>query len=479
MLHRARSARASSLIGGVLLLVGLGLGGSIAVPQATEAAERTPDDELLHEIEFQLEADQVAGTDANGNDVDDGIDAWSEWVLAQLDVDDAEWPDRLNHAYTDPIAWYSLLLTASEVEHAEALFERWEGMGAFVSVERSRVMSIPITAAPETVDPAYFERSGEVVPKGLQRIGWVSPGTVQSGIAIIDTGVNVNHPDLNVQGGYNCVDRAADAGWGRDEHGHGTMMASIAAAEADSDGVVGVAPGAPIFAFQALSAEGSGSSASVMCAVNEAYFLAKEGYVSVLSLSLGGGGYIDECDGDDAMRNLFCRVAEIVPIVVSAGNSAADATSASPANYGDSVVAVGAWTDYDGQPGGFGLRPGDLCGPSLDDTPAYFSNWGTHVDVWSPGVCELAAYSDNAPGGDEEHQYARVSGTSPAAPFVAGAILNYVNANPDQGPETAIRQVLTFSREQVLGPDGTAAPLITGAEVPRWERPEDSPPGDD
>ena len=106
----------------------------------------------------------------------------------------------------------------------------------------------------------------QTLPTGINRIdGELSStqsgngsGDVDVDIAIIDTGINTTHPDLNVVGGTNCVGGSSF----NDDNGHGSHVAGIAAARDDANGVVGVAPGARVWAVKVLNAAGSGIRSS-------------------------------------------------------------------------------------------------------------------------------------------------------------------------------------------------------------------------
>ena len=92
---------------------------------------------------------------------------------------------------------------------------------------------------------------GEEVPTGVSRIGAVSAGMAHNassaGIAILDTGVDLDDPQLDARAGANCVNPGNEP---NDDNGHGTFVAGVAAARNDGSGVVGVAPGTPVWGRQ-------------------------------------------------------------------------------------------------------------------------------------------------------------------------------------------------------------------------------------
>ncbi|MDP9022087.1 MAG: S8 family serine peptidase, partial [Actinomycetota bacterium] len=136
---------------------------------------------------------------------------------------------------------------------------------------------------------------------------------------------------------------------------------------------------------------------------------------------------------DHVHRAVCAATAAGVTLVAAAGNDAEDAANYHPAAYPE-VIAVSALADSDGRPGGLGPPPACLAG-SLDDHLAFFSNFGSVVDIAAPGVCISSTY----PGG----RYATSSGTSFAAPLVAGAAALLKARNPSWSPQTIRQQLLT------------------------------------
>jgi len=260
---------------------------------------------------------------------------------------------------------------------------------------------------------AYIEEdqmvriSNDTVPPGIVRVGatvnskaLINTSNLESvnvDIAIIDTGIQLNHPDLNV---FRNVSYVAGARTGNDDNGHGTHCAGIAAARDNNAGVVGVAPGARLWAVKVLDRTGNGTISNVIRGVD--YVTANAASIEVANMSLGGG---NSATLNNAIAN---SVARGVVYVVAAGNSNLDAANSSPANS-PNVICVSAIVDTDGIPGGFG----PATGFGADDTFASFSNYGAVVDMAAPGVNILSTYIGSA--------YAQLSGTSMAAPHVAGA----------------------------------------------------------
>ncbi len=311
------------------------------------------------------------------------------------------------------------------------------------------------------------------IPTGVNRVNAeLNPTTLPAGgplgVAVIDTGIQLNHPELNVVGNVSFVRGKKN---GDDDNGHGTHVAGTIAARDNGTGVVGIAPGAPLYAVKVLNRNGSGFWSDVIKGVD--WVTANAGKIAVANMSLGGGGSDDGSCGNsngDALHKAICNsTAAGVVYCVAAGNSSADAKNSVPAAY-DEVITVSALADSDGQPNGTG--PATSYG--ADDTFASFSNFGADVDVISPGVSIRSTYLN---GG-----YATGSGTSMACPHVTGGVALWVakNGRPVTGnaKDPAVQAILAQISESVGAfpgdPDGipeamlnadTAAAGGTGSSV--------------
>jgi subtilisin family serine protease len=268
-------------------------------------------------------------------------------------------------------------------------------------------------------------------PTGVARIGAAKPVTLPGtstggagvGVAVIDTGIDLTHPDLTgVQSAANCVDHAKPAS---DDNGHGTHVAGTIAARDNDIGVIGVAPAANLWAIKSLDSAGAGSWSTVICGI--VWATNHPALVRVVNMSLEGSGTATPSNPDctngnsDALHYAICRATRVgITLVASAGNSSIDAAGTLPAAY-DEVIAVSALSDSDGRPGRLGRPPSCLSG-QRDDYFATFSNFGRVIDIAAPGVCILSTYKS---GG-----YATLSGTSMAAPHVSGAAALYIQTHP-------------------------------------------------
>ncbi|HEX4812530.1 MAG TPA: S8 family serine peptidase, partial [Nonomuraea sp.] len=257
----------------------------------------------------------------------------------------------------------------------------------------------------------------QTTPTGVQRIfGPSNPNLdidstddvrINVDVAVVDTGVDQTHPDLNVVARANCQTGVCVNNSGTDDNGHGSHVAGTVGAIDNTIGPVGVAPGARIHAVKVLNASGSGSLAGIAAGIN--YVVARASTIEVINLSLGCAG----CTSSAISTAITNAVNAGIVVVVAAGNSHLNASSFFPANHPD-VVTVSALTDNDGLPGGAGGSTLSCRSETdQDDTLAFYSNFGATVEIAAPGTCIFSTYRN---GG-----FATISGTSMAAPHVAGA----------------------------------------------------------
>jgi len=252
---------------------------------------------------------------------------------------------------------------------------------------------------------SYVERDAPVhsvsqtIPWGISKVGaTVSPtalagngsGTVPNVTAsVIDTGI-ASHTDLNIRTYVNYA-----GGQSTDCNGHGTHVSGTIAARDNTQYVVGVAPGIPLVSVKVLGCSGSGWTSNVISGVN--YVTSHVGSTpgrDVANMSLGGGA---SKALDDAVKS---SVAAGATYSIAAGNEGANACNSSPARTGttNGVITTAA-TDS-------------------ADREASWSNYGSCVDIWAPGVSILSTWKN---GGT-----ATLSGTSMAAPHVGGGAALYL-----------------------------------------------------
>jgi Subtilase family/Peptidase inhibitor I9 len=181
-----------------------------------------------------------------------------------------------------------------------------------------------------------FRTTAQTLPTGINRIdGELSSalsgngsGSVNVNVAVIDTGIDPSHPDLNVVGGKDC---APGVGF-NDFNGHGSHVAGTIAAKDDGNGVVGVAPGANLYAVKVLNDAGVGLTTDIICGIDWVTStrtdLNPANNIAVANMSIGGGGTDDNNCGNsnnDAYHRSICNsTAAGVTHVAAAGNDGVD-----------------------------------------------------------------------------------------------------------------------------------------------------------
>jgi subtilisin family serine protease len=344
----------------------------------------------------------------------------------------ARYDIRVRHRYTTTMAGFSARLSAAEAA-------RLRRDGEVVSVRPAR----------------RFRLASEVVPDGVRRVKAAPVASptpdVDADIAIIDTGIGpVGGGELNIIGGVNCSGDGQPAEAWQDPIGHGTHVAGIAAArDGNGIGVVGTAPGARLWAIRIFDATGLGDEASVLCGLDWVTATRVPGLaplgsqpIEVANMSIEGSriGLTEDCvPGDpDLFHVAVCAAMRAgITIVAAAGNSAIDAGAVAPAGY-DQVITVGALSDLDGAGWGAGSSG---CYGEHDDTWASYSNYGRDIDVLAPGSCVVSLRPSDT--GDVTE---RMTGTSMAAPHVAGAAARFLATHPSSPPGQVAKLVRAAGR---------------------------------
>ena len=289
-----------------------------------------------------------------------------------------------------------------------------------VTLDERQELAPPDEGTPITV-------GADEVPEGLLRIGapygavldWSSVH-----VAVVDTGIDAAHPDLNVVGEADLVcANTRDCAPGGDPQGHGTHVAGTIGAIADGSGVVGVAPGVPLHAVRVLGADGSGYLTDILAGLE---YVLDNPEIRVVNMSLGGpsGSGMDR-----EMREALDRLeAAGVVVAVAAGNEEQNTDNVTPAGL-DRGIVVSAY-DAAGGDNGF----------------AWFSNFGDAVDIASPGVSIVSTW----PGGE----YAALDGTSMATPHVAGAAAVLLELDPSLGPAAVRNRMVDAGENGYSGQGG-------------------------
>lgn len=321
-------------------------------------------------------------------------------------------PDSYIVVYNDDV---SAATIASHLETVDALIakrDEFAGIGATYDLDTLKGYQISadaetIKAIADSPEVAYVEKDGIVTiqdmpaevekralttqtgaPYGLARLANRNPGTTSyiydstagSGVTVfvVDTGIYIDHSQFGGRAtwGANFVSGSANT----DENGHGTHCSGTIAGS-----TYGIAKKANLVAVKVLDASGSGSNSGVISGIQYVAKNAPAG--SVLSMSLGGS--------KSAATNsaVAAAVSAGVTVAVAAGNSNANAANYSPASE-PSAITVGAIDSKDAR--------------------ASFSNFGSLLDVFGPGVNILSSWIGSTTATNT------ISGTSMATPHIAG-----------------------------------------------------------
>jgi subtilisin family serine protease len=308
----------------------------------------------------------------------------------------------LLHVYSNSIRGFAVRMPA-EPDPRSHVAKLRAANPKITRCERDQIMQISIQGKPGSGGGT----TGQVTDWGVTRVG--GPGTPVAGRTawVIDTGIDLDHPDL-------FVDLARSKSFIRDTspddgNGHGTHVAGTIGAKNNTIGVVGVAPGAKLVAVRVLDRRGSGTNSGVIAGVDYVADIGDSG--DVANMSLGGG--VSQLL-DDAV---VAASSTGIRFVLAAGNESDDANNHSPARAnGANVYTVSSFT-------------------KTNDLWSSFSNFGNPpVDYAEPGSSIYSTYKD---GG-----YATLSGTSMAAPHLAGILMtgpvrsiSFVQGDPDKNPD--------------------------------------------
>lgn len=285
--------------------------------------------------------------------------------------------DAIEEVYESALQGFTIKMSP---EQAKKVFEESD----VKIVEPDQVVSLsPVEL---NIKHRKIDLHKQITPWGVKRVGGVGRG-IDKTAWVIDTGIDLNHPDLNVDH-YRSVSFLGGKTTPDDQNGHGTHVAGIIAAKNNKIGVVGVAAGAKVVSVRVLDRQGTGTVSGVIAGINYVAANGEEGDVANLSLEGAASTALDE-----AVINASSKV----KFALAAGNDSDNANNYSPARAeGQNVYTVSA------------MEKGDKW--------ASFSNYGNPpIDFCAPGV---DIYSTYMKGG-----YEILSGTSMAAPHVAGILL--------------------------------------------------------
>ena len=490
--HRRALIITSSLLAAVIVVAA----GLFVVPRLSgsdgQEATPSPSDGVGLGTAMDARRDRFVVTYAEGTKAAEVIEAAQAYGTDVVDSRPSEDREALNaaaqgasvaveavtaHAGGVASVALSQALTPEQITEFTAALEGTDGIEA---VEPELHMTTLSDSEDNVPDDEYFDRQWDLTSQayGINATNAWSASTGQGvTVAVIDTGILPDHPDLagQVLPGYDFI---SDSWTARDDTGrdedpidmgdyatavecgdgyedrpsswHGTHVAgTIAASTNNSIGVAGVAPGARILPVRALGRCG-GTSTDIIDALTWASGGEVNGVptnpnpAQVINLSLGGVGLCPTY----YQKAIDAAVARGSIIVAAAGNEDTDIAEVSPAGC-DNVLTVGA---------------SDTTG-----NRAYYSNYGTGVDLSAPGGDieadeGILSLLDASPTTPAEPAYGWMEGTSQAAPHVAGTIALLLSLDPEMTGDE-VTTLLQQSAQPMAGcdRDGCGAGVVDAA----------------
>ncbi|MFO7612671.1 MAG: S8 family peptidase [Clostridia bacterium] len=306
-------------------------------------------------------------------------------IVFEENFSNADEMDELINAAGGTVERHLSIINAVSAYLPDAALKRLAAEKNIKRIETDSIVTMDKKPVPSPTETPPPPAPSQITPWGVDRIdadlSWHLVGAAVVKVAVLDTGIDLDHPDLaaNIKGGYNVISPRKTAD---DDNGHGTHVAGIIAAVNNDFGVVGVGPTLDLYAVKVLDRRGSGTISTIIAGIEWA--IAND--IDVINMSLGGAGSISLQEAVIKAYN-----AGIV-LVASAGNS-----------YGGSVGYPAAYVQV-------------IAVSSIDsnDRISSFSSIGPEVDVAAPGGYIYSTYKGGV--------YAYMSGTSMAAPHVTGAV---------------------------------------------------------
>ena len=327
---------------------------------------------VLKDAELETELAAVKGYEAK----QEKAKSAAEKIMKRAGITDGE----LGFVYGSAIKGFSVKIAPGQLK-------KLQDDPSVDYIEENQIVTLDEPDLSITGKPAPPTPVGQAIPWGITRVNGGGSGVGK--IAwIIDTGIDLDHPDLTVSTtlGKSFVVGITSPD---DDNGHGSHCAGIVAAKNNTIGVIGVAAGATVVPVKVLNKRGSGTYDAIIAGVN--YVAATGNAGDVANMSLGGGL-------SAALNSAVINAAATgIKFALAAGNESTSATTKSPASAnGPNIYTISA------------MAAGDLW--------ASYSNFGNPpVDFCEPGS---SIYSTYKGGG-----YATLSGTSMAAPHAAGILL--------------------------------------------------------
>jgi subtilisin family serine protease len=268
------------------------------------------------------------------------------------------------------------------------------------------------------------------IPWGIDRIEadlvWDRTTGLGVKVAVVDTGIDLDHPDLinNIKGNVNCINPRKS---GDDDNGHGTHVAGIIGAVNNQIGVIGVGPEISLYAVKVLDKNGKGWLSDLI----EGLEWCINNKMDIVNMSLGSSS--DNQSFHDAIRKVY--EAGIIQVAAAGNNGLTDGSIDYPAKYPETIAVSAVGQNSDG---------------SL--YPANFSSYGQEIDLTAPGVSIKSTYING--------NYKTFDGTSMATPHVSGVAALTISVKGRMSPDELKTYLKNRAENLGLDPYKQGAGLI-------------------
>lgn len=334
-----------------------------------------------------------------------------------------------------------MLMSLPEGERASEFSERLKG---YSWVEDAEPDYVCYPLGGYIPDDMYWPQQWALRASSMHRMWRYGIGTVPVVVAVVDTGVDVSHPDLSSR----CLPMLNSINTDmRDNAGHGTHVTGIIAAEMDNSiGIAGVSPNAVILPIKSMEKRGSTSSGT-MSTISRGIRLAADNGADIINMSIGWPLFFSDSSFRLLREALDYADSKGCVLVAAAGNNGSDTDLTMPGKY-EKCFSVGAIT------------------PLM--FTADYSNTGPGLDIFAPGGGMGAnGVLSTVPFEVESTGYVRMSGTSMATPHISGmlAVLMSLGMDADEA-----KDALVSSSEYLEGEDVGIANCYAAASGARGSR---------
>lgn len=328
-----------------------------------------------------------------------------EALNAEVEKEVRDWLERNNVSTEGLLHVYATTFAGFAINISGEKYKELQRKGDIMEIEADRMDEIPQYQI-ESIDNTDSGNRAQTTPCGITNAGGSTTGNASRWIWIIDSGIDLDHPDLQVVTSTTYA-KSFVGGTANDCNGHGTHVAGTAAARNNTIGVVGVAAGAKVVPVRVFGCSGGSPSSTIINGINHVatYDLAGD----VANMSLGGYYGTSGCSTSSTYKTSVNSLAAVTRVAIASGNNNSLASRYQPGCLNGSKIYTVT-----------NMR----CNKTYYNDATYGGNYGSPPVDWI--ATGTSVYSTYLNGG-----YATLTGTSMATPHVAG-IMQVRNAGPLQ-----------------------------------------------